>query len=362
MRKTVCIINYNTPELVRAAIASIRRHGGERYKVFVLDNSDEKPIGTPSCPVPTLTAVIDNTKGQVIDFEAVLKSFPKRNVRIGCALGCNYGSVKHMLSVEWLVQHMHDGFVLMDSDVLLRDSVDDLFDSKQMAIGEVCKRSPRFVHRLLPFVCWLNAPMMREAGVHYHDPERSYGLAGDDIDDRRNWYDTGASLLEDLQRRELPWREMKLGDRYCHLGNGSWRRKGEWKDWLDAHQDLWSDGKCEDERVIKKIDFMEHCEKISARWGYTRLVADKGYQLRSKVTGQTYDEITVPDPGRFEVVPVEGNPSPDGEGTVAGREKDGAKAKGGAKATTGVKAKDGAKAKTGAKAKAGSKRSGKPKS
>ena len=252
--KQVAIVHYNTPEVTEACIRSIRRHGGEKYRIVVFENSDTKPL-------PKMDGVVvkDNTEGQLIDFDAVLKTFPGRNVRIGCALGCNYGSVKHMMSVEWLVQNLKSGFVLMDSDTLLREPIDDLFDSRQAAIGQVCKLSPRGIHRLLPFICWLNAPMLRKHGVHYHDEKRSYGLAGDDIDNRANWYDTGASLLEDLRSGTLPWKEEKVCDRIYHLGNGSWRKKNDWKDWLNAHQDVWSDGHCTDERVIKKNRFYGTC-------------------------------------------------------------------------------------------------------
>ena len=47
---------------------------------------------------------------------------------------------------------------------------------------------------------------------------------------------------------------------------------------------------------------MEHITKQSARWGYTKLIADPGYLIRSKQTGQTYQEITVPNPNLFETV------------------------------------------------------------
>ena len=39
--KTVAIVHYNTPELTEAAILSLRKHGGEDYKVVIFDNSDE---------------------------------------------------------------------------------------------------------------------------------------------------------------------------------------------------------------------------------------------------------------------------------------------------------------------------------
>jgi len=296
--KQIAIIHYNTPELTRAAVESIRRHGGEDYRVIIFDNSDVHPYDGDGVDI------IDNTQGQYVDFDAELKKHPKRNPRIACPMGCNYGSAKHMMSVEWLLQHEKEGFVLCDSDILLRENIDSMFDTTQAAIGEVSDKTSRRIPRLLPLLCWINAPMLRKAGIHYHDHERSYGLHGDDIDDRRNWYDTGASLLEDLQQSTLPWRNEQISDRIYHYGSGSWRNKMKYQDWLNAHQDLWSDGQCHDEIIIKKINFMEHVTQEAARWGYTHLTADNGYLLRSKETGQTYQEITVPNPQKFEVIPL----------------------------------------------------------
>ena len=44
MKKTIAIINYNTPELSEACILSIRKQGGKDYRVVVFDNSDERPF------------------------------------------------------------------------------------------------------------------------------------------------------------------------------------------------------------------------------------------------------------------------------------------------------------------------------
>ena len=49
---------------------------------------------------------------------------------------------------------------------------------------------------------------------------------------------------------------------------------------------------------------MEHVTQKPARWGYTQLTADKGYEIRSKVTGKLYEQITVPRPDDFEVIPL----------------------------------------------------------
>ena len=43
-QKTVAIVHYNTPELTRATILSIRKHGGMNYRIVVFDNSDQRPF------------------------------------------------------------------------------------------------------------------------------------------------------------------------------------------------------------------------------------------------------------------------------------------------------------------------------
>ena len=71
-KKQVAIIHFNTPELTEAAILSLRKQTGMRYDVTVFDNSDRRPF-TPKMEGVT---VVDNTKGQVIDFEKELEKYP----------------------------------------------------------------------------------------------------------------------------------------------------------------------------------------------------------------------------------------------------------------------------------------------
>ena len=113
-QKTVAIINFNTPELTEAAILSLRKHGGEDYKVVVFDNSDTRPFTAKMKGV----TVFDNTKGQIIDFDKELEKYPERDRSIGCAKGCEFGSVKHMMTVQKLWELLPQGFVLMESDIL----------------------------------------------------------------------------------------------------------------------------------------------------------------------------------------------------------------------------------------------------
>ena len=76
----VAIIHYNTPELTRACIGSLIYNGGveDRLHIVVFDNSDSKPFGDTSG-----VTIIDNTQGQVIDFNAELAKFPECDRSIG---------------------------------------------------------------------------------------------------------------------------------------------------------------------------------------------------------------------------------------------------------------------------------------
>ena len=237
MKKTVCIVNYNTTELTRAAIRSIRKHGGENYRIVVFDNSDKTPFGAMDG-----VEVVDNTKGMIVNFDMELAKFPKKNIGIGCAVGCNFGSCKHMMSVDWLLYNIEEPFVLCDSDILVRQSIEEFFDETQAAIGKLHINNQLNVPRLEPMLCWLNAPMLRDAGIRYFDATRAWGLLPN-RDDKRNWYDTGASLLEDIKAKALPWREVDIDEKHIfHLGSGSWKNAGTTAgDWLERNRDLWDD-------------------------------------------------------------------------------------------------------------------------
>lgn len=136
-QKTIAIIHFNTPELTEAAILSLRKHGGEDYKVVVLDNSTNVDFpaidGLPARKMKARPFTkkmkgvkrIINTKGQVIDFQKLLAEYPHKNPRHSM---CNdWGSTKHIWSVQKLWEIIPEGFVLMESDVLLKKINRQLF-------------------------------------------------------------------------------------------------------------------------------------------------------------------------------------------------------------------------------------------
>ena len=239
--REVAIIHFNTPELTEAAILSLRKHGGADYHVTLFDNSTERPFKKKMKGVK----VIDNTNGQVIDFDKFLAEYPDRNEAIGCAYTCVFGSAKHMRTVQELWKILPKGFLLMESDILLKADIDFMFMEDQAVCGHVQWEQPGNpfrIGRLMPLLCWMNVPMLVKHGAKYFDPKRTYGLLKD-YRDRNNWYDTGASLLEDVRTKkpELHGKGIDIRPLMEHYQSGSWKNSkvDSHLAWLEQHKDLW---------------------------------------------------------------------------------------------------------------------------
>ena len=237
-KREVAIVHFNTPELTEATILSLRKHGGMDYHVTVFDNSDQRPFKAQIKGVD----VIDNTKGQIINFELELARFPNK-----CDATQNgWGSDKHMLSVQKLWDLIPEGFLLLDSDVLIKQSVDHMWMDDQVAVGHVQDPQPgnRFhLARLVPMVLYINVPLCKKFGLKFFDPERSWMLNSPHLNDRLNWYDTGAAFYEDIHRKKNGCRGRRIDIRPLmeHYQKGSWHRSDikEQAKWLNTHRQLW---------------------------------------------------------------------------------------------------------------------------
>ena len=239
-QKTVAIIHFNTPELTMAAIGSLLKNGGGPFRVVVFDNSDQRPFEGA-----TNVQVFDNTKGQIIDFDAELEKYPERDRSIGCAKGCEFGSVKHMMTVQKLWELLPQGFVLMESDILIKKNIDEFFREDYSVYGYCQKAQPHNpfnIGRMLPMLCWMNVPMLTREGAKYFDPTRTYGLLPGGRQNRNNWYDTGAVLLEDIltKRPRLKGYHRDIREFVEHYGSGSWKANdlNQQMAWLEAHKNL----------------------------------------------------------------------------------------------------------------------------
>ena len=238
-QKDIAIVHYNTPELTEAAILSVRKHCTEDYRFTVFDNSDKRPFKTKLKGV----TVIDNTKGQVIDFDKELAKYPDKEWDM--AKKSNHGSFKHIISVQKLWEMLPDGFILLESDVLITKNFDFLWNKEFAAAGKVqyFRNRRREKDRLLPWLCYMNVPKLIKHGARYFDPMRCWNLQPGE-DNPGNWWDTGACLLDDI-RKIKPYLVCRcysgLDQYYIHYNGGSWRSNDleNQLNFINQYRNLW---------------------------------------------------------------------------------------------------------------------------
>jgi hypothetical protein len=150
----VLIIHYNTPELTAATIQSLWKHT-PNARVTVFDNSDKRPftMGLIS-PMGLMgpISLIDNTRGQLVDWDKWLEQFPNREM--SDMRGSKFGSAKHCYSVELCMDRFENGFVLMDSDVLIKQDITPLVDRRYAWVGQADIKKTRYglrLPRVIPF-------------------------------------------------------------------------------------------------------------------------------------------------------------------------------------------------------------------
>ena len=269
-KKTVAIIHYNTPELTEAGIKSLRKHGGEDYRVIVFDNSatltlpDGKVIqARPFTAKMDGVEVIDNTRGQVIDFDKFLAEYPDRNPSVGIYKSSVWGSAKHIVTVQKLWELLPKGFVLMESDIMIKKPIDEFFRDEYSFVGFVQKHqkgNPFDVPRIMPMLCWMNVPMLTREGARYFDPDRCWGLKAD-RNDRGNWMDTGACLLDEVLKKRPRLKGLHVDIRLFveHYGGGSWKQDNlkYQMDWINRNRHLWAVSNSDRIDVQKKIEPMD---------------------------------------------------------------------------------------------------------
>lgn len=224
----VAIIHYNTPELTEAAIRSLEKCT-PGCRVTILDNSDKRPFTQRMENVK----VIDNTKGQRINFKKFLAGFPQKMLDSAN----NYGSAKHCYSVQWLIDHTDKPFILLDSDVLVRKDLKPLWNLDKAFVARVSTNTRRYgveIYRATPFVCFINVPMIKEACVRYFNSEYMWDLSWDFPNNR---YDTGAWFLADCIAHGLPYENADTVSMALHLRHSSWEDR-DWKQWLEDYKEL----------------------------------------------------------------------------------------------------------------------------
>lgn len=230
-QKDAVICHYNTPELTEACIKSLRKHTPD-VNVFVFDNSNRRPFTAEMEGVK----VIDNTKGKYINFRKFLDGYPRR---VDETIN-DWASAKHSYTVDFMTDVLPNGFLLMDSDILIKKDVTGFFRRDRAYVGmNYVNRAHKLerIPRVLPFLCWLNVPNLHAAGIRYFDGARMWKLRPEYP---WKWWDTGAVLYHDVRAKGLQGQNVNVWEYIEHFGSASFVKSEEQaKNWLEKHKDLY---------------------------------------------------------------------------------------------------------------------------
>ena len=207
----IVIIHDNTPKLTIALLASLYKNNITE-NIIVFENSDKEPLNALSL---FDYETIDNTKGKIIDFDKEIDKLNKFNhissSKINAEMNCvKYGSVKHALTVQWLIEHLNDEFILLDSDILIKKDFRHLIDNTKLFVGQCTK------YRVLPFLLYINAPILNEMKIKFFDSVNIHPFK------MGYEYDTGGSFYKECKNKEFI--NINLNDYFVHYGSGSWRK------------------------------------------------------------------------------------------------------------------------------------------
>ncbi len=209
-----CIVHYNTPELTTALCYSINKFHKDA-KILIFDNSDKKPFKNETF---NNVKIIDNTKQQLVNFDKKIQNFIKNNNISKQTIehekqGSNFGSYKHTLSIDYLLNNLNENFILLDSDVLIKRNVYDIIDNNVIFSSSI--RQPNI--RIFPFIVYFNLNKIKEKNLNFNN----------DIDVYPNYAspknDTCGHFLQEVLKYKLPYKEINYENYVVHYGNGSWK-------------------------------------------------------------------------------------------------------------------------------------------
>lgn len=242
MEKKICIIHFNTPDLTYCLVRSINKYT-PGATIYIFDNSDKKPFLNTFDNV----TVFDNTKGQIIDFNEVLKKYPLHVKSRGKTN--NYGSAKHAISIQKCVELIGENFVLLDSDVLLKRDITPIFNDKYVWVAGTEYWTNKSIvgatkrKRVCPFITFMNVDKMKDLGIEFYNDTHMLGFNNGP---KCEEYETGVWFYE-ITPKELR-REINYSDYVVHFRAGSWledaRTKHKYKQvdpakWLERNKKYW---------------------------------------------------------------------------------------------------------------------------
>ena len=244
MKKNIVIIHYNTPHLTECLVRSINMFMNDAI-IYIFDNSDREPFTATFDNV----TIINNTKGQIIDFNKWLDSIKTKVYSPN-----NWASAKHCYTIEKCMEILKDNFILLDSDVLLKKDLSDLYDNNYVYVGDIEKWKGN--ERVIPYCCFINTKMCEDNNIHYFNQDYIVGLTPN------KRYDTGANFY--LECKKLPSKKIIYTNYVVHMDNGSQlyaTNKSSQELFLSRYKNLYTN--ITNETVIKdyREELKQFCKK-----------------------------------------------------------------------------------------------------
>ena len=233
----VCIVHFNTPDLTSACVKSVVKSTPSVSRITVFDNSDHLPFVIPE-GLGNLVRVLDNTGGNLVDLDRMVSERKGKRPERGTA---NYGSARHCRSVQWLIDNSDDPFVLLDSDVLCKSDMSVMVSESHAWVGECSSEYSEDYGlkptRILPFACYINVPMVKNAGARYFNEDFMWRFSEDEYGSN---CDTGAWFYRDCEERGLDGKRLESLDQYIvHYGSASYRKRMSFHAWIEMNRRLW---------------------------------------------------------------------------------------------------------------------------
>jgi hypothetical protein len=276
MLKNIVIVHFNTPLLTECLIHSIN-HFTPNTNIYIFDNSDKEPFLAKFDNVK----IIDNTKGQIVNFDNWLKKFSNRVTNSHN----NYASAKHCYSIQKCIDIIQDNFVLLDSDILLKCDISGFFKNDKIYVGKTA-RNGSFVERVVPFICFINVKMCNDNNISYFNGDYMHQLSI-----KNNSFDTGAYFF--FKTKNIPHENVDIDKYIVHFKAASWKESAkktqisEFK-WLLDHEKLWFFGNIElknkilakSNNTVPKISSHSGAIKKSTRRNHLQIRKEKILQRR----------------------------------------------------------------------------------
>lgn len=238
MDKNILIVHYNTPQLTECLVKSINKHT-HSVNIYIFDNSDKLPFTAKFDNV----TIFDNTKGQIIDFSTYFLQFKNRwkihdlNKRPVT----KFASPMHCKSVDICFDLIPNGFILMDSDTLVKADISSLWDENEIYVGQIetIRRSGTAIDRVMPYLTYINVPKCKEYGIRYFNSDYMFSLS---TVKPNGWFETGSWFYKACNDKKITGRKITIDYFIEHLTSASYMKR-DIKKFLSNHQDLYKDTK-----------------------------------------------------------------------------------------------------------------------